>query len=483
MRIRIAETNIAHRTGLSMVLVDRGSEGRAETEAPARRRRGRRAALGAVVAVVLAAVFLVVGIFGPAGGGSSKPVSNKAAGPVSPGSATLPSAVDPVAKDIGTQQTRLKTVPGDWTAWAGLAADYVQEARITADPTYYPKADGAVAKSFQIQPHDNFLALTVKATIAAARHDFTGALALADQSLAIDSYSAVTYGVRGDALDELGRYPEALAAFEKMDHLRPTLASYSRLSYAYELRGNLPVARRDLQLALGISASPSDSAYAAYYLGELAWGSGDLSAAERYYRQGVSLDPDYVPPLEGVAKVEAARGQTAAAIRDYGQVVDRLPQPAYVIEFGDYLASIGRTKQAQQEYGLVLTEEKLFQSQGVNVDLELSLFQADHGDPKGALASASAEYGRRHSTLVEDAYGWALHVNGNDRDALAHANAALAIGTRSALFYYHRGTIEAALGLKALARKDLQEALTLNPNFSPLQAPHTRAALEKLGTT
>ena len=69
-------------------------------------------------------------------------------------------AVDPVAKDIVTQQTRLKTVPGDWTAWAGLAADYVQEARITADPTYYPKADGAVARSLQIQPHDNFLALT-----------------------------------------------------------------------------------------------------------------------------------------------------------------------------------------------------------------------------------------------------------------------------------------------------------------------------------
>ena len=443
-----------------------------------RRVAGRRAALGAVVAVVLAAVFLIVGI---AGGGTAKPVSSTAT-PVNAGPIDVSpvSAVDPVAKDIVTQQTRLKTVPGDWTAWAGLAADYVQEARITADPTYYPKADGAVARSLQIHPHDNFLALTVKATIAAARHDFAGALALADQSLAIDSYSAVTYGVRGDALDELGRYPEALAAFEKMDHLRPSLASYSRLSYAYELRGNLPLARKDLQLALGTSASPSDSAFAAYYLGELAWGSGDLAAAERYYRQGVSLDPEYVPPLEGVAKVEAARGQTAAAIRDYQQVVDRLPQPAYVIEFGDYLASLGRTKQAQQQYGLVLTEEKIFQSQGVNVDLELSLFQADHGDPKGALKSASAEYGRRHSTLVEDAYAWALHVNGNDRDALSHANAALRIGTRSALFYYHRGTIEAALGHESPGTSGLAASAHAEPELlaaaGPAGAGHARAA-------
>jgi tetratricopeptide (TPR) repeat protein len=435
---------------------------------------GRRAAVGAVIVVALAALLLTIGI---AGGSPSKQVRGASSPPAT---GTTVATLDPVAKDIVTQQTRLKTVPGDWTAWAGLAADYVQEARITANPTYYPKADGAVAKSLQINPNANFLAFTVKATIAAARHDFAGALKLSDASLAIDPYSAVTYGVRGDALDELGRYDEALASFQKMDHLSPSLSSYSRLSYAYELRGNLSLATSDLVLALNDSAAPSDSAFAAYYLGELAWNSGDLATAERYYRQGVSLDPDYVPPLEGVAKVEAARGQAAAAVNDYQQVVDRLPQPAYVIEFGDYLASLGRTKQAQEEYGLVLSEEKIFQSQGVNVDLELSLFQADHSNPKGALASATAEYGRRHSTLVEDAYGWALHVNGQDAAALPHANAALRIGTKSALFYFHRGAIEAGLSMKPQAVSDLRRALALNPRFSPLQAPQARAMLKKL---
>jgi tetratricopeptide (TPR) repeat protein len=445
------------------------------------RMRGRRVAVGGVIVVALAALLLTVGI---AGGTPSKTASSASA-PTATGATGATGAsvstLDPVAKDIVTQQTRLKTVPGDWTAWAGLAADYVQEARITADPTYYPKADGAVARSLQISPEENFLALTVKATIAAARHDFAGALKLSDESLAIDPYSAVTYGVRGDALDELGRYAEALASFEKMDHLSPSLSSYSRLSYAYELRGDLPLARSDLVLALNDASSPSDSAFAAYYLGELAWGSGDLATAERYYRQGVALDPDYVPPLEGVAKVEAARGQTSAAVNDYQQVVDRLPQPAYVIEFGDYLASLGRTKQAQEQYGLVLSEEKIFQSQGVNVDLELSLFQADHGDPAGALKSATAEYGRRHSTLVEDAYGWALHVNGHDAAALPHANAALRLGTKSALFYFHRGAIEAGLDMKAQAVSDLRAALALNPHFSPLQAPQAHELLKQLG--
>jgi tetratricopeptide (TPR) repeat protein len=440
---------------------------------------GRRLAAAGVGVVLLAAALLAVGIVSGSPSASS-PTDGSSAAPNSPANPAGGGA-DLLTKDITFQQARLKTVPGDWTAWASLAADYVQQARVTADPTYYPKADGALAMSLRIEPTGNFLALTVKATVAAARHDFAGALKLSGESLTIDPYNSTTYGVRGDALDELGRYGDALASFVKMDHLQPSVSSFSRLSYAYELRGQSAPAQRELARGLADADSPADSAFCAYYLGELAWNSGDLPAAEKDYRQGVTLDADYVPPLEGIAKVEAARGQTPAAVRDYQQVVDRLPLPQYVIEFGDYLTSLGRHKDAQAQYDLVRTEEKIFQSQGVNVDLELSLFEADHGDRAGAMKSAAAEYGRRHSTLVEDAYGWALHVNGQDRAALPHANASLRLGTKSATFYFHRGMIESALGMKPAAVRDLEEALALNPHFSPLLAPQAHQALSRLG--
>ncbi len=436
--------------------------------------------------VLVAVVLLIVGI---AGGTPSSPSSDAGRAGYStsatdPAKGTVASSqLDPVAADISKQQAQLKEVPGNWTAWAGLAADYVQEGRITADPTYYPKADGALAQSFKIYPNSNFLALTVEATVKAARHDFAGALELADESLKIDPYNSTTYGVRGDALDELGRYSEALASFTRMDRLRPSLSSFSRLSYAFELRGNIPKANKDLQLGLNDSGSASDSAFAAYYLGELSWNYGnDLAAAEKYYRQGVALDPDYVPPLEGLAKVEAAQGKIDDAIRDYEAVVNRLPLPQYVIEYGDYLTSLGRTKEAKAQYQLVLDEEKIFQAQGVNVDLELSLFQADHGDHSGGMKSASAEYARRHSTLVEDAYGWALHVNGRDKEALAHATASLRIGTKSALFHFHRGVIESDLGMKTAAIADLRQALKFNEHFSPLEAPQAKRLLQHLSS-
>ena len=52
---------------------------------------------------------------------------------------------------------------------------YVEQARITADPTYYAKADQALARAAALAPHDSVM-LTARATLAAARHDFTAAL-------------------------------------------------------------------------------------------------------------------------------------------------------------------------------------------------------------------------------------------------------------------------------------------------------------------
>ena len=81
---------------------------------------------------------------------------------------------------------------------------------------------------------------------------------------------------------------------------------------------------------------------------------------------------------------------------------------------------------------------------------------------------------------MNDAQAWALHVNGQDAAALVQANAALATGMTNALFHYHRGMIEKALGQTAAAKADLQAALTINPHWNPTEAPLATAALAQL---
>ncbi len=381
---------------------------------------------------------------------------------------------------ISSLQATLRRLPDDSTSWATLGVAYVQQARVTGDPSYYQKAVGALNRSLQVSPDSNAPALTGKAALAAARHDFAGALRLARQSEEINSYNPVNLGVLVDALVELGRYDQAFAALQRMVDLKPGVPSYTRVSYSYELRGNLAGARYAMRQALDIAYSADDRAFAFFQLGELAWNAGDLDAAERLYARGMREAPTYVPLLDGQAKVEAARGDTAQALRDYRTVIERFPSPTYVSEYADLLTSLGRDRAASRQGDLITAQQQILRAAGVNLDLELALYDATHGRPQQALESAARAWDQRHSVFVEDAYAWALHVNGRDRAALTHARGAARLGTRSALFAFHRGMIEKSLGMDSAATKSLRRALDINPYFSPVQAPQAHRALAAL---
>ena len=84
------------------------------------------------------------------------------------------------------------------------------------------------------------------------------------------------------------------------------------------------------------------------------------------------------------------------------------------------------------------------------------------------------------SVGAADAYAWALHVAQRDREAIAFADRALALGGRPAATLAHRGTIRAALGQRAGAVADLRAALATDPTFSALHAPRAAALLRTL---
>ncbi len=434
----------------------------------------------ALVVSVLGLVILML-VVGALAGGADRPAPSSR-GEAHPGGAQSPQRIvgADVAAGIVSEQTRLKAVPKDWSAWASLGALYTAQARLTADPTYYAKADGALSTSLRIKPDDNAAALTGQATLASSRHDFLGALALARKSERLNAYNTPNLGVMVDALVELGRYPQAFAVLQRMVDLKPGVASFARVSYSYELRGDTTGARYALEQTLQVAQSPADRAFALQYLGELAFNRGDLRTAERHVTLGLREDPGYMPLLAGRARIEAAQGDITAAIRDYGTVVARLPQPSYLIEYADLLASVGRGQEAATQYAVIAAEEKLFVAAGVNTDLELALFDADHGRPRSSLAAAKAEWDRRKSVQVEDAYAWALHVNGRDTEALVHSERAARTGMSNALFAFHRGMIEKSLGLDRAAVASLRRALRINPSFSPLLAPQARTALTEL---
>jgi tetratricopeptide (TPR) repeat protein len=386
-----------------------------------------------------------------------------------------------LAAGIGQLQQHLRAQPRDATGWATLGLSYVEQARLTADPAYYPKAAAALAEALRVRPADNDSAHAGLGALAAARHDFGTALREADRALAINPFGARALAVRIDALVELGRYPAAMAAARHADSIAPGIPVFTRLAYVNELYGRPAEAHRVLELALTSADDPGDLAYVHAQLGELAWSQGQLSRAGGEFAAALRADPGYLAALEGRARVRAAAGDVTGALQDLQTVVNRLPLPGYLTEYGELLTSAGKSAEAAQQYAVARTWVRLARASGVATDLETALFAADHGDKAEALRAARAEWARRHSVHVADALAWALHVNGKDAEALRYAKLANGLGYRNALFRYHQGMIEKALGRAGDARRDLAAALHLNPHFSARYAPLAKAALTSLG--
>ncbi len=432
-----------------------------------------------IASVVAVGLFLVAALSVTRGGGQPS-VDAVAA----PGASTLlapAAAAGSLQGSITALQARLQVFPQDWKSYASLGLAYVQEARVTADPTYYPKAEGVLQRSLDLHGQDNFEAMVGMAALSAARHDFVAALDWGERAKAVNPYNGSVYGVIGDAQVELGRYDDAFSTFQTMVDTRPDLASYARISYARELQGDVAGAIEAMSGAEAFAGTALDRAWAANQLGELYFNSGRLGKAAEQYRLATNLAPAFVPPQAGLAKVAWARGDVEEAIARYTEVTQRYPSPEYVIALGDLYELSGRTEQARQQFDLVATIQRLFTSNGVNVDLELSLYQADHGEAASALQTARAEWDRRHSILVADALAWALHANGDDRAAARYSHRALSLGTRNAQLLFHAGMIQLALGDRDQAGRLLAEALAVNPFFSIRYANEAQATLRSLG--
>lgn len=426
-------------------------------------RPGRAVALGAAVAG-LAAALLAIGA-----AGAPREADE-------PRAAATRTAAEPEAR----LQATLARVPGNYRAWSELGLLYVDRARTSADPSYYDKADGAFTKALALRPDDP-TALTGSAALAAARHEFADALRLADRAIALNSFDATAHGVRADALVELGRYDDAAEAVQRMLDLRPGVDSFARASYARELRGDLAGARAAMQRAAEVSAVGGGKAFALHHLGDLAWNSGDLAAAAAAYDAALAADATYVPALAGRARVSAARGRTEAALADYREVVQQQPQPGFLVELGELLQATGQADAAREQYAVVRATQRLLGDAGVDVDAELALFEADHGDPAAAVAMAARSYRERPAAIfVQDAYEWALHKAGRSAEALPVARKAVRLGTRIPALWWHLGEVEAAAGDRDAARRAVQRALDLNPAFSPLHAPQAQRLLASL---
>ena len=190
-----------------------------------------------------------------------------------------------------------------------------------------------------------------------------------------------------------------------MIDLQPTLASYARVSYFRELHGDLAGAASAMRLAVSAGAgAPENVAYVQTLLGDLEALRGRPRAARRAYAAA----------LAGVEGLRARtrqpgppgrRDRTACRRRSVAtsSIVRRRPLPEYVIALGETQQVAGRHADARETFALVDAERRLLAASGVNTDVEIALFEADHGDRGRAVDLARRAWRDAPSVRSADA--------------------------------------------------------------------------------
>ncbi|MCX6401107.1 MAG: hypothetical protein NTX33_14410 [Propionibacteriales bacterium] len=383
-----------------------------------------------------------------------------------------------LASVMKSLEERVREQPKDGRSWATLGHVYVEQSRVTGDLDYYARADRALATALSLNRDDD-LALAGKAAVAAARHDFHGALRYADEALALNSYQPTALAIRVDALTELGRYADQESALRTADERAPGPPVLLRMSYASELRGDLAGAERLLALALEGTTAGTDRAFILTILADLDRKAGRLEASREHLAEAIEADVDFGPAYASRARLAVAGGDLDEALRRWREAHERSGSPESAIELAELLLLAGRTAEAEPLLRAAKEGRVTEVEAGVDMDLEVAQFEADHGSSAVALAAARREWGLRETVHTADALAWALHADGRSNEALPYAVAATRLGTPDARFWLHRAIIEAELGRDRPARLHLAKGLSIDPGVSPTLADEARRVLRQ----
>lgn len=392
--------------------------------------------------------------------------------------------VPPVAETIPFFQERIKANPQDAISYTLLAEQYIRQARERGDAASYQRAQAALQEAIQRLP-DYAPAKVQLATVYYARHEFLSALKLAQKTYEEDPQVTEALAIIGDAQMALGNYSEAALAYEELQSRQNSPGVLARLAAFEELQGHpqeaLDLMRRAAQDALQAGGSRESVAWYVLRVGDLYYNMGQVEQARRYYEAALRVFEKYHLALAGLGKVSAAQANVEQAVRYYQQAIDIVPQPEYLAALGDLYMIADQPARAESQYRTIEQIGKLAQLQQQIYNRQLARFYADHDTHLDeALRLALAELDFRRDIYGYDTAAWAYYKNSDLTQAQAMMEQAMKMGTRDAQLYYHAGMIALKLGEEGQARDYLEEALSINPHFSILDAQKAREALEEL---
>jgi tetratricopeptide (TPR) repeat protein len=355
-------------------------------------------------------------------------------------------AREDLVRVVAEMEQKLASNPADASAATRLADALLRQARVNANGGLASRAEAALTRVLASDP-DNYDARRMLAAVYLSEHRFRDALAAADQCRLRRPNDAWLYGAIGDAHLELGEYPEAFNAFDRMATLRPNAASYARASYARELRGDLDGALRYMAMATEATGAqdPESGAWHHAQLGHLYLELGRTADAEREYGHADFIFPGHPFAQDGLARVRHARGDDRGALDLVKRRLAAAPTPSDLAFAGELSESLGDRGGAERYYRLA---EAAWISDAPE-PARLVRFLAEHGRRlNDVVRLAQAAAAERHDIFTDDALAWAYFRTGDTAQAAVAIKNALRTGSRDKDIRAHAAAIERAVSME-----------------------------------
>ena len=367
-----------------------------------------------------------------------------------------------------------------------LASQYLMRYRETGDVSDLLRAERLARRSLAMQPRNNVGADMTLASALQSLHQFRAALAYARKAAAIEPWSTAAITQTASIETELGHYDEAARLLRSAHPGPQTDVGLNTAQARYEeLAGQMAQARRlidgSLVAADSVIDSPAEArAWFHFRAGEMAWAVGDAATAKRRFREALEIFPNYARAYTALARLYCAQHRWREALDAADRAANLVPLPETLGYKADAERALGDADGAQQTEDLIRAIERIGNVRGIN-DRAIATYYADHRlDVAEAVRIARRDLAARDDIFAEDTLAWALAADGRWRQARAHAQRAVKLGTEDARLQFHAGVIALHCGDRGEARTRLERALALNPHFHPTFAEEARRLLTQL---
>jgi tetratricopeptide (TPR) repeat protein len=373
--------------------------------------------------------------------------------------------LSPAEQSIAEARTAISEKPAEYAGYNLLAAALVRRAQETSSVAFYSQAEDVVKKSLELAPN-NFDGEKVQVSILLGEHQYQAALEGAKALNQRMPDDVMVYGLLTDANVALGNYKDAEDSAQWMLNLRPgNLPALIRAAGLRELFGENEGSYELVQLAYQ-STPPTDIPARAALLaqmGRLRFASGNIDSDEKLFQQALTVSPGDPAALGNLAELRIAQKRYPEAVTLLQQRYRSVPRPGNLYRLAEAIQLAGQESEAKKAFTEFERQALQESDKKDNANRELIFYYADHAQqPAKALKIAQLEFAWRRDVYTLDAYGWALHVNGQDAEASKQINAALAVGIRDAKFFLHAGEISAKLGDRTAAERYFQQSAQLN---------------------